>query len=113
MHALLVPACCRASLVQSRIKALSRLPMIQEIAEDPALRFKFKEPEKVSAPMLQLVDVTFKYPKRVERVPQRPEEGGLDVAGAERELLIVEDCNLNVDMDSRIAVSIVYSLCGV
>lgn len=87
--------------------------MIQEIAEDPALRFKFKEPEKLPAPMLQLVDVTFKYPKRAERDPEKLEEGGLDVAGVENELLIVKHCDLNVDMESRIAVSfdIAYEQC--
>ncbi|XP_026192778.1 ABC transporter F family member 3 [Cyclospora cayetanensis] len=102
----------RASLVQSRIKALARLPMLEQVAEDPTLRFKLKEPEQLSPPLLQLVDVTFKYKKRVV---QRPLEGGDDgmfsddanaasAHGDAGDLLIVKKCNLNVDMDSRIAI---------
>ncbi|KAL8434861.1 hypothetical protein ACSSS7_002827 [Eimeria intestinalis] len=54
----------RASLVQSRIKALARLPMLEQVASDPSLHFKLKEPEELSPPLLQLVEVTFKYKKR-------------------------------------------------
>lgn len=111
-----VQECCfffliRASLVQSRIKALARLPMLEQVAEDPSLRFKLKIPEEMSPPLLQLVDVTFKYKKRATRRASSPDGSGEDAATADAantgdDLLIVRDCNLNVDMESRIAVSI-------
>ncbi|CDI79071.1 ATP-binding cassette sub-family F member 1, putative [Eimeria acervulina] len=123
----------RASLVQSRIKALSRLPMLEQVAEDPSLRFKLKEPEQLSPPLLQLIDVTFKYKKRSSKETESKEEEGEEESNAKNnnninnnngseagkqnnakqtktestdkgDLLIVEDCNLNIDMDSRIAI---------
>ena len=51
----------RASMVQSRIKALGRMECVAEILEDPSLRFSFPPPEPLSAPILQLVDVGFRY----------------------------------------------------
>ena len=51
----------RAALVQSRIKALQRLPMLEEIAKDPTLVFEFKEPEQLPAPILKLDKVEYIY----------------------------------------------------
>lgn len=84
--------------------------MLEQVAEDPSLRFKLKEPEPLSPPLLQLVDVTFKYKKRVSRPAGVADTAGTsslapDSIDDEGDLLIVRDCNLNVDMDSRIAVS--------
>ncbi|CDJ37008.1 ATP-binding cassette sub-family F member 1, putative [Eimeria tenella] len=100
----------RACLVQSRIKALKRLPMLEQVAEDPSLRFKLKEPEPLSPPLLQLVDVTFKYKKKTKKSPTHLGEESEstkpngDTSDGSDELLIVRDCQLNVDMDSRIAI---------
>lgn len=97
--------------MQSRIKALKRLPMLEQVAEDPSLRFKLKEPEPLSPPLLQLVDVTFKYKKKTKKSPTHLGEESEstkpngDTSDGSDELLIVRDCQLNVDMDSRIAVS--------
>ena len=107
--------------------------MLEQVAEDPSLRFKLKEPEQLSPPLLQLIDVTFKYKKRSSKETESKEEEGEESnaknnnninnnngseAGKQNnakqtktestdkgDLLIVEDCNLNIDMDSRIAVS--------
>ncbi|CDJ60445.1 hypothetical protein EMWEY_00030530, partial [Eimeria maxima] len=122
----------RASLVQSRIKALSRLPMLEQVAEDPSLRFKLKEPEQLSPPLLQLIDVTFKYKRRSDKELDAAETQGNNDTTSDNntlanklvesennnaqtktqkandtgagDLLIVQDCNLNIDMESRIAI---------
>ena len=72
----------RASMVQSRIKAMGRMECVAEILDDPSLRFAFPSPEPISAPVLQLVDVAFGYPGK----PQ-----------------LFSKVNLGLDMDSRVA----------
>ena len=82
----------RAALVQSRIKALQRLPLLEEIVKDPALIFEFKEPEPLPSPILKLDHVTFSYPAR----SGEESRGGFKVT-----------CDgFGMDLDSRIA------LCG-
>nr|CEL65229.1 TPA: MGC81714 protein, related [Neospora caninum Liverpool] len=113
----------RASLVQSRIKLLSKLPMLDMVAEDPSLHFNFKEPEVLAAPLLQAEEVTFSYAPRKadgDEAAQDAKADGQETPDAasgehaeqntqkkEGGKLIVRGLNLNVDMDSRIA------LCGV
>ncbi|EPR58202.1 ATP-binding cassette sub-family F member 1 [Toxoplasma gondii ME49] len=116
----------RASLVQSRIKLLSKLPMLDMVAEDPSLHFNFKEPEVLAAPLLQAEEVSFSYAPRksdeesegaaedAETDDAEPTAGASpsekadeNARGKEGGKLIVRGLNLNVDMDSRIA------LCGV
>ena len=51
----------RASLVQSRIKAINRLPALSEVIDDPLFRFEFPEPVSVlGPPILQVLGVDFK-----------------------------------------------------
>jgi len=78
----------RAALVQSRLKALSKLPMLDSVAKDPTLSFTFKAPEQLSLPILLLEDCTFGY-----------SPGGKDA--------VLKDVNLSIDLDTRMAV------CGV
>jgi len=73
----------RASLVQSRIKALSRMELIEEIVEDPTCVFIFPTPDKLRPPLLKIDDGSFAYPG------QQP---------------ILKDINFGVDMESRIAI---------
>jgi len=73
----------RASMVQSRIKALGRMECVAEILEDPSLRFKFPAPEPLSPPILQLVDVGFRYGEGQPELFRR--------------------VNLGLDMQSRVA----------
>ncbi|KYK66900.1 ATP-binding cassette subfamily F, protein 1, partial [Toxoplasma gondii TgCatPRC2] len=113
----------RASLVQSRIKLLSKLPMLDMVAEDPSLHFNFKEPEVLAAPLLQAEEVSFSYAPRksdeesegaaedAETDDAEPTAGASpsekadeNARGKEGGKLIVRGLNLNVDMDSRIAV---------
>ena len=72
----------RASMVQSRIKAMGRMECVAEILEDPSLRFAFPAPEPLSPPVLQLVDVAFHY----ENKPN-----------------LFTKVNLGLDMESRVA----------
>jgi ATP-binding cassette, subfamily F, member 3 len=51
----------RASLVQSRIKAMAKLPRLEEIATDPSLIFEFKEPEQLPAPIVRMDGLRFSY----------------------------------------------------
>ena len=78
----------RAALVQSRIKALQRLPMLEEIATDPSLVFEFKEPDQLPAPILRLDHVAFTY--------------GVRDGSTNRGFTIRCD-GFGVDLDSRIA----------
>ena len=83
----------RAALVQSRIKAIQRLPLLEEIAKDPALVFEFKDPEPLPSPILRLDEIKFAYPPR-QGMPNGSKGFGISCDG------------FSIDLDSRIA------LCG-
>lgn len=51
----------RASMAQSRIKALERMEMVADVVSDPQFAFKFPDPEPVSGSFLELVDCEFGY----------------------------------------------------
>lgn len=51
----------RASLVQSRIKALNRMEIIDEVVEDPTCVFIFPPVEKISPPLLRIEEGSFSY----------------------------------------------------
>jgi len=51
----------RASLVQSRIKALDKMGPIDDILEDPTCVFMFPNPEKLSPPLLKIEEGDFYY----------------------------------------------------
>jgi len=44
----------RASLVQSRIKALNRMEELADVMEDPSWQFSFPEPDLVSGALIQV-----------------------------------------------------------
>ena len=72
----------RASLVQSRIKAIERLGQAELVEEDPDYIFKFPAAEPVSPPILGFNDVDFGYP------------GGPQ---------LFRNLNFGIDMESRFA----------
>lgn len=72
----------RASLVQSRIKAMNKIEIIEEILEDPTCIFVFPNPEKLNPPILRLDNVDLGY-------------------GSSN---ILSKVNFSVDMSARIAV---------
>lgn len=71
----------RATLVQSRIKAIKRMDIVEEVVFDPACIFIFPSPERISPPVLKI------------------DEGKI---GYSPESYILEGVNMNVDFDTRI-----------
>lgn len=67
---------------QSRIKKLEKLPVLEPPEEEKSINFKFPDCEKLSPPIIQLQDVSFGY---------------------EENSPLLKDVNLDVQMDSRIA----------
>lgn len=73
----------RAALVQSRIKALERMEVMEDaIADDPRWKFEFPDPGPLGLPVLQVNDVSFGY----------------DTSNP-----LFKGVNFNVDLDSRVA----------
>jgi len=68
--------------VQSRIKAINRIDLVEEIMQDPTCVFIFPNPEKISAPILRLDEA------RVGWTEDKP---------------LLNKVNINVDMETRIA----------
>lgn len=73
----------RASLVQSRIKAINRLDDVEDVIDEEEWTFEFPEPDQIVGPILSLLDVEFGY---------------------EPDNLLLQDVNCMVDMQSRVAV---------
>ncbi|CAK9868000.1 unnamed protein product [Sphagnum jensenii] len=73
----------RASLVQSRIKALERIGHVDAVVNDPDYKFDFPTPDdQPSGPIISFSDASFGYP------------GGP---------LLFKDLNFGIDLDSRLA----------
>ena len=52
----------RAPMVQSRIKALERLPVLVPVEKEAEVSLKFPDIETLSGSVIQLAEVTFAYP---------------------------------------------------
>jgi len=72
----------RASLVQSRLKMLERMQVVEEVLQDPTLTIQFPDPDSLSPPVLQFQDVTFGYSK---------------------ENVLFKELNIGIDLESRVA----------
>ena len=73
----------RASLVQSRIKALQKMELVEEIIEDPTCIFIFPTPDKLRPPLLKVEDGLFGYNETK---------------------ILLKNLNFGIDMESRIAI---------
>jgi ATP-binding cassette subfamily F protein 3 len=71
----------KARQAQARIKALARLPQIENVIEDAPTRFAFPEPARIAPPILALEHVDVGY----DGTP------------------VLRDLSLTIDMDDRIA----------
>lgn len=71
----------KARQAQSRLKALSRMPVIDTIVEDAPTRFSFPEPKPLAPPLLSLDRVTLGY-------DDRP---------------VLREVSLRIDMEDRVA----------
>ncbi|KAL3499185.1 hypothetical protein ACH5RR_038278 [Cinchona calisaya] len=73
----------RASLVQSRIKALERMAHVDEVVNDPDYKFEFPSPDdRPGPPIISFSDASFGYP------------GGP---------MLFKNLNFGIDLDSRVA----------
>jgi len=72
----------RATLVQSRIKAIQRIDVVAEIVSDPACVFIFPNPEKISPPLCRLDEASIGW------TTGNP---------------VLTRVNINIDLDTRIA----------
>ncbi|KAI8377871.1 P-loop containing nucleoside triphosphate hydrolase protein [Radiomyces spectabilis] len=73
----------RAPQAQARIKILEKLPELEPPEDEKIVKFQFANPEQLSPPILQMNEVTFGY---------NPEK------------VIIRNINIDVRMDSRIAI---------
>lgn len=69
-------------MVQSRIKAINRIELVEEVMKDPTCVFMFPNPEKISPPIMRLDECTI---------------------GWSAEKVLLRKVNINVDMETRIA----------
>lgn len=97
----------RASLVQSKIKMLEKLPELKAVEKETKVTFKFEDPEPLSgAPILQLDEVSFKYPDRVIESDAVDENGEVieRISSKITSQLILEKISLNANFQSRICI---------
>jgi ATPase subunit of ABC transporter with duplicated ATPase domains len=87
--------CLSAASVQSRIKALAKLPHLEAVAEDASLFFKLPVPEELPTPMLQLDGAWFAYDKENSQNDTK---------------WILENVSFSVDLNSRIAVKCIFKI---
>lgn len=69
-------------MVQSRIKAINRIELVEEVMKDPTCVFMFPNPEKISPPIMRLDECA---------------------VGWSPEAALLRKVNVNVDMETRIA----------
>lgn len=72
----------RASLVQSRIKAVEKIDLVADVISDPTVVFMFPNPEKISPPLMRLDEANIGYNSKAS---------------------ILDKVNINIDLDTRIA----------
>lgn len=77
----------RASLVQSRIKALEKETVIEAIEEETEFKFSFFDAGQLGRPIIQIEGVTFGYPN----------------AKGEKIVPLFKDVHLGIDQSSRVA----------
>ncbi|EZG56103.1 putative ABC transporter [Gregarina niphandrodes] len=105
----------RASLVQSRIKQLQKLPMLESITDDPQLQFKFMTPAELPTPILIMQGVNFSYAKSAKKAETgkaetgKAETGKAETGTAEtsEDDLLLRNVDFSADLTTRAAI------CGV
>ena len=58
----------RAQMAQSRIKALKRMELLDDVISDPTFRFEFPDPQPLQTPILAVNDLKFKYEGTVQKL---------------------------------------------
>jgi len=72
----------RSTQAQSRIKAINRIELVDEVMSDPTCVFIFPNPEQISPPILRLDEAT---------------------CGWSKDVPLLSKVNINIDMETRIA----------
>lgn len=78
----------RASLVQSRIKAIEKETVVEAVEEEEEFKFEFYDAGQLGRPIIQIEGVSFGYPSPVTGLKTDP---------------LFKNVHLNVDQSSRIA----------
>ena len=90
----------RSTMVQSRIKSINKMDMVDEIITDPEVSFLFPNPDKILPPMMRLDEANLGYTSKEN---------------------ILSKVNIDIDLDTRIALigpngagksTLVKALCG-
>ncbi len=74
----------RAAMAQSRIKALARMEVLEDVETDPTFRFEFPDPGTLDPPIVAVNDITFRYSKATP--------------------IILRRANFGLDLQSRVAI---------
>lgn len=82
----------RASLVQSRIKAIEKETVVEAVEEETPFTFSFTDAGQLGRPIIQIEGVTFGFPIAAAAAGK-----------AEAKLPLFEDVHLHVDQSSRVA----------
>ena len=85
----------RATMVQSRIKAVEKMDLEapEPIEVEPVWRFSIPNPEPLGRPIISVDDVTFDYKTVLDNGEKKPESEYL-----------LQMVNFGVDLDSRIGI---------
>ena len=87
----------RASLVQSRIKAIEKMDRegVEDVEEEKPFRFTLSNPEALGRPIVSIEGLTFGFPPRQKDEAEEP----LPVT---EDRLLFKDVHFGIDLDSRL-----------
>lgn len=94
----------KSGLVQSRVKALEKMELIEEPEDEQAFRMQFPPPEPLGRPIISLTDVAFTYPSRKGVVADGDDGEETKAISESPRPPIFSDVNFGIDMSSRIGV---------
>ena len=88
----------KAPLVQSRVKALAKIELIEEPEDEQAFRMNFPPPEPLGRPIISITDVAFKYTTSKVEILDTPSLPPTSIPP------IFTNVNFGVDLSSRIGI---------
>lgn len=95
----------KAPLVQSRVKAIEKMELIEEPEDDQAFRMQFPPPDPLGRPIISITDVAFRYEvKKSDALPTSDTEEKIYKQDSTLLPPIFEKVNFSIDMTSRIGI---------
>ena len=91
----------KASLVQSRIKAIEKMELIEEPEDEQAFKMQFPPPDALGRPIISVTDVSFAYDQRKSAAVDGCLKNEHSHASS---VEILKNVNFGVDMSSRIGI---------